>query len=151
MRLCTDIFLAQSTKIHPEKVRAYLATEYRIGPASREIILTIGKRSELLAEFFAVTCLECGAFLTAGNPLGKSQSDSVNELAHADLLRLLNDQGVRAIEGWGSAQGSDWPPERSWFAMGLQLGPAKTLGRCFDQDAIVWVGINAVPELILLR
>ena len=36
-------------------------------------------------------------------------------------------------------------------ALGLALEPAKTIGTHFNQDAIVWVGPDAVPQLILLR
>lgn len=48
-------------------------------------------------------------------------------------------------------KGSDWPTERSYFALGLALEPAKEIGIQFGQDAIVWVGADAVPQLILLR
>jgi len=33
----------------------------------------------------------------------------------------------------------------------LALEPTKAIGGHFDQDAIVWVGPDAVPQLILLR
>jgi hypothetical protein len=64
---------------------------------------------------------------------------------------LLRERGLGAIEGSGSEEGAEWPAEKSWFALGLQLDPARALGRHFDQDAIVWVGADAVPQLILLR
>jgi hypothetical protein len=58
---------------------------------------------------------------------------------------------VEAIEGSGSEEGTDWPSEKSYFALGLQREDSIGIGKHFDQDAIVWVGENAVPELILLR
>jgi hypothetical protein len=58
---------------------------------------------------------------------------------------------VEAIEGSGSEEGTDWPSEKSYFALGLKRGESIEIGRHFDQDAIVWVCENAVPELILLR
>lgn len=33
----------------------------------------------------------------------------------------------------------------------MSLGAAKAIGTQFEQDAIVWVGPDAVPQLILLR
>ncbi|TFH72496.1 DUF3293 domain-containing protein [Gammaproteobacteria bacterium LSUCC0112] len=133
-------FMPEKTLIHPDKVRAYLATDYHIG-----------QRSQRLAELFTASSVECGAFLTAYNPQGAIQSDAANERAHADLAALLHEQGIRALEGSGGEEDSDWPTEKSWFALGLQLEPAKDLGRHFDQDAIVWVDADAVPQLILLR
>ena len=80
-----------------------------------------------------------------------SEMTQANERGHAELAHLLQGHGVAAIEGSGSGKDTDWPAEKSWFALGLQLDPAKDIGRRFDQDAIVWVGPDAVPQLILLR
>ena len=143
--------LAETTQIHPDKVRAYRATDYRLGHTAKDIILTIGQRSERLAALFAANGVNCGASLTAYNPRGTIQADAANECGHAELAGLLRDQGLGAIEGSGSEEGTDWPSEKSWFALGLQLDPAKALGHHFDQDAVVWVGADAVPQLILLR
>ena len=143
--------MSEATQIHPDKVRAYLATDYRLGQTERDIILNIGVRSERLAALFTASGVACGAFLTAYNPRGTIQSDEANDLWHAQLAGLLGDQGLQAIEGSGSEEGTEWPAEKSYFALGLHLDAAKQLGRHFDQDAIVWVGADAVPQLILLR
>jgi hypothetical protein len=143
--------MSETTQIHPDKVRAYLATDYRLGHTEESITLTIGQRSERLAILFAASGVDCGAFLTAYNPRGSIQSDAANERGHAELARLVRQQGLSALEGSGSEEGTDWPSEKSWFVLGLQLDPAKALGRRFDQDAIVWVGADVVPQLILLR
>ena len=143
--------MSETTQIHPDKVRAYLATDYRIGHTSQDIVLTIGQRSERLAVLFAGNGVNCGAFLTSYNPRGTIQTDAVNGLAHAQLAAKLQELGLQAIEGSGSEEGTEWPAEKSYFALGLALEPAKAIGTHFDQDAIVWVGSDAVPQLILLR
>ena len=144
-------FMAETTQIHPDKVRAYLATDYRLGHTEHDIILNIGVRSERLAALFTASGVACSAFLTAYNPRGAIQSDEANDRGHAELASMLHDQGIRSIEGSGSEDGTEWPAEKSYFALGLQLDTAKQIGRHFDQDAIVWVGADAVPQLILLR
>ena len=143
--------MSETTQIEPDKVRAYLATDYRFGAAGNEIVLKIGKRSDQLAILFARHGVECGAFLTAYNPQGRLQSAAANDLGHVELAQLLRGKGLTIIEGAGSECGSDWSEERSWFALGLALSSAKELGTRFAQDAIVWVGPDAVPQLILLR
>ena len=147
--------MSETTQIHPDKVRAYLATSYRIGHTAQDIVLTIGQRSDRLAALFASSDVDCGAFLTAYNPRGTQQSDAANDLAHAELAAQLHGLGqgldLQAIEGSGSEEGTDWPAEKSFFAMGLDLETSKAIGIHFDQDAIVWVGADAVPLLILLR
>ncbi len=143
--------MAETTQIQPDKIRAYLATDYRLGHAAQDIVLTIGKRSDRLAALFAVKGVNCGAFLTAYNPRGALQPDAANQLAHAQLATQLEQLGHAVIEGSGSEGGTDWPAEKSYFALGLALETAKAMGAHFDQDAIVWVGPDAEPQLILLR
>ena len=143
--------MSETTLIHPDKVRAYLATDYRLGHTDQDILLTIGKHSERLAMLFARNCVSCRAFLTAYNPQGTIQSDAANAQGHAELASKLQELGLQAIEGSGSEDGTDWPAERSFFALGLALEPAQAIGTHFDQDAIVWVGPDAAPQLIFLR
>ena len=104
-----------------------------------------------LAALFVGNAVTCGAFLTGYNPRGTVQSDEANDQAHAQLAAKLQKLGLQAIEGSGSEEGTEWPAEKSYFALGLALEPAKAIGTHFDQDAIVWVGPDAVPQLILLR
>jgi hypothetical protein len=141
----------ETTQIQPGKVRAYLATDYRLGHTDQDIVLNIGQRSERLAVLFADKGVNCGAFLTAYNPRGALQPDAANHLAHAQLATQLAQLGHEVIAGSGSEKGSDWAAEESYFALGLALEPAKAIGAHFDQDAIVWVGSDAEPQLILLR
>ena len=143
--------MADTTLIHPDKVRAFLGTDYRLGHTPQDIVLTIGQRSERLAALFAGKGLHCGAFITAYNPRGTVQADAANDKAHAQLAAKLAELDLQVIEGSGSEEGTDWPAEKSYFALGLALEPAKAIDIHFDQDAIVWVGPDAVPQLILLR
>ena len=139
------------TNIAAEKVRAYRATDYRLGHTTQDIVLAPGLRSDRLAALFASKSVTCGAFLTAFNPLGTQKSDTANDLAHAQLATVLTGLGLKFIEGSGSEEGTHWPTEKSLFALGLSRERAISIGRQFDQDAIVWVGDSAVPELVLLR
>ena len=128
------------TQIAPDKIRAYLATHYRIDCEDPPIELTVGARSDSLAVLFTDRGVACGAFITAFNPRGTVQADAANHLAHARLAEALAQHDVEIIEGAGGADRSDWPPECSWFAPGLPLDAARTIGLRFDQDAIVWSG-----------
>lgn len=143
--------MVDSSLINQETLRAYQATNYRFDVDQQEIILNIGKYSNQLAMLFYKHDVNCGAFITAFNPQGKIQSDQANEQAHVQLLKQLQDLGIESFEGSGSEAGTQWPAERSHFALGLELETASTLGRHFNQDAIVWVSADAVPQLILLR
>jgi len=139
------------TLIAADKIRAYRATDYRLGHTAQDIVLAPGLRSDRLFELFSANGVECGAFLTAYNPRGNQKSVTENEQAHVLLAAALAERGLDSIEGSGSEPGSDWSAEKSYFAFGLSRDEAIAFGRKFDQDAIVWVGKHAVPELVLLR
>jgi hypothetical protein len=104
-----------------------------------------------LAELYQSHGVTCGAFITAYNPRSTVQADDANHQAHAQLAVRLQGLGVEVIEGSGSEEGTAWPAERSYFALGLTLELAKSVGTQFEQDAIVWTGSDAIPQLILLR
>jgi len=139
------------TRMSADKVRAYRATNYRIGHTTQDIVLAPGLRSDRLAELFASKSVTCGAFLTAFNPPGTQKSDTENDQAHAELTKTLARLGLESIEGSGSEVDTQWPAEKSLFSLGLNREDAIAIGRQYDQDAIVWVGDSAVPELVLLR
>jgi len=54
-------------------------------------------------------------------------------------------------EGEGANLSHQWPDERSYLAVGITHYMAQMLGYRAHQDAIVWIGPEAIPELILLR
>lgn len=139
------------SQIAAEKIRAYRATDYRLGHTDKDIVIAVGLRSCRLAALFATKGINCGAFLTAFNPQGALQTDLENEQAHHELASKLKALHVEVIEGSGSEEGTDWPSEKSYFALGLNREDSIAIGNHFNQDAIVWVDQNAVPELILLR
>jgi hypothetical protein len=141
----------RATEIDPQKIRAYLATHYHVGHTDCCPVLRIGATCTELGPLFASHDIYCAGFLTAYNPRGTQQSDLKNEASHLLLHAQLSALGLTLIEGSGSEPGTNWPAERSYFALGLTRDAASDFGRVFDQDAIVWVGDDLVPQLILLR
>ena len=144
-------FNGESTQLHPDKIRGYLATDYKIDHAPQVIVLSIDYRSDPLSNLFSCYEFNCAAFITAYNPRGAFQSDEANAQAHSELAFMLQQLGHKVIEGSGSEKGSKWPAEKSYCAFGLTLEPAKAIGTHFNQDAIVWIGEDAISHLILLR
>lgn len=139
------------TQIAADKIRAYRASDYRIDFSGEAIVLQPGLRSAQVAQLFALHAVTCGSFTTAYNPQGAQRSTAENEQAHQQLLTHIESQGFKCLEGEGSEAGTDWPAEKSCFALGLGRSEAMKIGSFYGQDAIVWVGENAVPELVLLR
>lgn len=139
------------TEINDEKLKAFKATDYRICSPDMVIILKIGEPSLQLLELFKKSNENCGAFITAYNPYGTLQSDNKNKEGHKKLASLFKDLKLKIIEGYGSEANTDWPSELSYFALGLRLDEAMQTGNAFNQDAILWVDSDSLPQLILLR
>ena len=149
--LPSEGFFVTKTQISADKISAYQSTHYRVVHSDGEIVLKIGNPSPRLFALLKEHRVTSGAFLTAFNPRGAQQSDAENELAHAWLTKELGDLGVKCIDGKGGEENSDWPVERSVFALGLSLANATELANRANQDAFVWVGVDGIPQLILLR
>jgi len=131
-------------------LQAYLETEYRVGgPAP--FVLRIGERSAALAATLARARVDCCAFIAAVNPFGQVLDEAVNARRHAELGQDLAARGLASLEGVGQHPSNGWPGEESYLVFGLPLAAAKALGTRLEQNAIVWSGADAVPQLILLR
>ena len=84
-------------------------------------------------------------------PFSQILDDEANAERHAALGQELGRRSLASIEGIGQHPSNLWPGEPSYLVFGLTLVAAKTLGTRLEQNAIVWTGTDAVPQLILLR
>ena len=79
----------------------------------------------------------------------------VSEEKNSELQKQLEEEikfrGLTYIPGEGKHPVGDWPGESSFLIFDLSLESAKTLGKKFNQNAVVWCDKDAVPQLILLR
>ena len=136
--------------ISPETIRAYRETEFRVF-VEDVVVLKISEKNEELVALFKYHRSEACAFVTAFNPLGELLSHEQNSDLQKRLEEEIQFRGLTYIAGEGKHPVGDWPGEPSYLVFDLSLEAAKTLGRKFNQNAIVWSGPDAVPQLILLR
>lgn len=138
------------SEIPPELVSAYLYTDFRV-LEPRRFTLRIGAVSEDLRAVYDELGVASAAFLTAWNPFSRDVSREVNDRAQAALVTSLERAGHTIWSGIGVDPAGEWPGEESVLALGIELEAAKSIGREFQQNAIVWAGEDAIPELVLLR
>jgi hypothetical protein len=143
-------FLFSDSVIDPGTMQAYLDTEFRVF-GDLPFVLHVGQRSEALDSAHKSHRVECSAFITAWNPYSEILSDDGNQERQQDLAKELSRRSLSYVEGLGQHKSNQWPGEESFLVFGLTLEAAKTLGTNFEQNAIVWIGSDAIPELILLR
>jgi hypothetical protein len=136
--------------IDPETLRAYEETHYRV-LGDTPTTLLMGHANFDLAKLHRAFGVDCSAFVTAVNPFSAVTSATSNAVRLAALAEQLGRMGLRFIEGIGVHPSGTWPGEPSFLVLGITLSDAKQLGEQHMQNAIVWCGSDAVPELIPLR
>lgn len=137
------------TDIDAQTLEAYRQTLYRV-LGRRGFVLRVGERSRRLAELIA----EHGsgaAFITAFNPFSIELSEKENHIRHEALREVVISMRLLFLEGCGQHPSGDWPTEDSILVLGVTVAQARGIAAQFGQNALVWVGTNAVPDLILLR
>lgn len=132
-------------------LRAYEATNYVVEDDLGQIVLRIHDPSPQLKEVLLRYGTAGAAFITAYNPLSQETSDEENNHAQAALLCELEAASTAVLKGYGQGTIGDWPPEPSFLAVGIDRKDAEMLGRRYRQNAIIWIGADMVPSLILLK
>ncbi|MFM0221514.1 DUF3293 domain-containing protein [Paraburkholderia dipogonis] len=133
-----------------ETIQAYLETCYRVH-GDTPTTLKIGETSPTLATLHKAHHTDCSAFITACNPFSQNASDEFNAAKQQALANELKELGLTFVDGIGQHPSNSWPGETSFLVLGLALEAAKTLGTRYGQNAIVWSGADAKPQLVLLR
>jgi hypothetical protein len=143
-------FLFSDTSISYDLLQAYQATDYHV-EAAAPFVLRVGEAStELLQQYAKYQC-ECAAFLTACNPFSEIAAEQENERRQAELGHELMKQGLHFLNGIGRDTHGHWQGEPSFLVFDLSLDAVKKLGREQAQNALIWCGADAVPQLVLLR
>ena len=131
-------------------LQAYRDTEYRVH-GDEPFTLRIGEASDALASAHKRCRVDCSAYITAFNPFSRTLEDAGNAERHAALGQELEQRSLSSIEGVGQHLSNRHPGEVSYLIFGLTLEAAKAMGVRLEQNAIVWSGADAIPQLILLR
>jgi hypothetical protein len=84
-----------------------------------------------------------------GTHIASRTQHQENEERHQALIAEIKGRSLSFLPGVGQHPGNKWPGEQSVLVLGLSLEAAKTLGRRFEQNAVVWTGKDGVPELVL--
>lgn len=131
--------------VDPALDAAYRATTYVVVmPDGTELALRVGERSAPLDRLLAATGHDHWAFVTACNPRSRRLDDAQNTERMARLAKVVQARGLDTLPAAGRGEAGDWPAEPSLLVLGIEEPDAITLGRLFDQHAIV-VGSRGEP------
>lgn len=93
------------------------------------------------------------AIVTAYNPYSELRSPDENEAARRRLEADLGDAGIGFLPSLAHGAGPDasrWD-EPGALMTGIDLDTGVELGRRYEQNAILWIGEDAVPVLVASR
>lgn len=143
------MFSGTST-IDASTVQAYLETAYHVH-VQPTFALHIGEQSTALALLHRTHGVDCSAYITAWNPYSEATDARTNAQLQLSLMKAIEGLCLAVVPGIGQHPSSHWPGEESLLVLGLDRPRATALGEQFRQNAIVWTGPDAVPDLVLLR
>lgn len=130
-------------------VEAYRSTAYRV-LSNQPFTIWVDQRSDELAKLYASLGVKSAAFITAWNPYSKPHSQTENRAANEALEAALREAGFTLIiPGFGEDPSGKWPGEESLLVFGISLEAGKAFAARFQQNAFIWAGPDAKPELII--
>lgn len=127
---------------------AYLRTSYWVEAPHKWIRLRAGEVNADLEELLRARRERTWAFVSADNPRSKPLPPSENALRRAELREAIERLDRVAFPGVGIGDDGDWPPETSFFVLGIAEPAAVELGRRFGQNAILFGVAGEAPRLL---
>jgi hypothetical protein len=146
----TRLHLMNESELDPQLLQAYRETHYQVH-APEPFTLHIGQASSELSALHRTHGVKCSAFITAFSPYSQQLSKAENEARQEDFRGELKRRSLRFYEGLGQHPSGNWPGEPSFLVLGLSLEAAKVMGVRLQQNALVWAGVDAVADLVVLR
>lgn len=126
--------------------RVYRATRYEVPVL--DLVLTIGQTSPGLDQLLREHGVEAWAFISAANPHSRLADAARNARQHQRLIQRVQASGSKYYEGLGVAEDRSWPAEPSLLILGIKRSDAVSLGREFEQNAIVAATLGEAAALV---
>jgi hypothetical protein len=134
--------------IQEELLQAYISTSYK-SKEHDNIVLRVGQFNPNLKILFQQYSVNSCVFITAWNPFSSLQTIEENKNLNGKLLTYLKRKKFIFFEGIGEGDDEKWPGEESYLILDVDKSQALSLGQNFNQNAIIWTGASAIPELVI--
>lgn len=125
------------------------ATSYHVH-GDRPLTLRVGVFNPALVLLHKSLRVESSAFITACRPLIPAHDDAVTLNLQAELVGELQFRSLGLIDGIVRHPLDQQPDESGVLVLGISREAAKVLGLRYGKNAILWIGVDAVPEMVPL-
>lgn len=133
--------------ISNELIAAYRNTNYCVNVHGHYFAMVVGRVSEDSKNLMKESIAQGAIFITAWNPFGKVLSLEDNQNANNSLRECLAAKKYSVFDGYGASPDGNWR-EDSFFAFPVSRPEAIELCDQYSQNAIVFIDINGIPELL---
>lgn len=138
--------------MNDELIRAYESTDFIVFD-TEGFVLRIGERNEAVISLMKRTKVDLAAYISAQNPFSRQLTSEENARRHQELLESLKKSNYAFVEGEGRSPVTNenivWR-EASVLVMGVSSEEARSIGRKWEQNAIVLILGDGVPILDIL-
>ncbi len=142
----------EPTVISPELLAIYRGSDYRVtDEGGREFVMHVDQPSPTLGALMARYGARSAVFVSAYNPASEPRTEAENRAAQARLEQEVVAQGCRIFQGVGEDPDGGCPGEPCLLVFDWPREKVLALGRAYGQNALLWVGTDAVPRLVLTR
>ena len=130
-------------------LQKYESTDYIVDD-DPPLMFHLGEQNDGLRILFASFNVESAAFITAWNPGSEQLPLDENYDRQAALLEAISQLRLNYFVGRGESPAGDWA-EDSYLVLGIDKDQALSLGQQFGQNAVVWIPVSGVPELLICQ
>ncbi|MEO0769469.1 MAG: DUF3293 domain-containing protein [Cyanobacteria bacterium J06649_4] len=129
---------------------AYQQALYEVYADAQTITIQVNVHSKALTQLLQ-QCQETDwTLVTAYNPYSQQLSSAENQENSLLLETAIQRLNLPYLPAVGRDSAGVWPPEVSWFAMGIDRQAAIALGKQFSQNAILYGTSATLPQLVWL-
>lgn len=105
----------------------------------------------MLDQYLRLLGANSAIFITAYNPHSQILPDVVNQARNTELEQWIVTNEHLIIKGQGEDPTGTWPPEASFLIPKLSIDEGKALGRCWEQNAVVFLRVGDAAQLVWCR
>lgn len=119
-------------------ISVYLASRFEVLDNPKASFL-IGASPEVTTAWLAQARATQACVITAWNPFSEPTDHAENQRQQDQLVRALNDQGLRYLAAQGCGPTGEWPPEPSLCVLDVPISLVDQLLIQFRQFAVVTI------------
>jgi hypothetical protein len=135
--------------VSPALIAAYRQTRFRCELPDGPVELQVDRPDLLLDRQMRAASAASAAIVTAFNPQSLRCAEADNRIAHRLLLAAVDATGWQYFGSAAIDPTGTWPVEEGLLVFGIGREEAVLLARAFRQNAIVFIGADTVPRLVM--